>query len=1550
MNLPFLHHRDSENSLFGLLNRRAIFQNEKPGSGERAQEASQGREELTEAKNQAEQLLRRGVDLYNATPAKEDEKLDPNWPQVDVLIDAIAKRKTAIEGKLEKATGPEKNRLTQLLRKLRDIETGIKTLTTAQRKIDKIDAREKVRVSKASERFQRRFENIYEGGKTMEAWNKRPLYKMAQEKFDEASDLPEFESLWRNEHGVEANKQQASRQLFLALLAEQTNNFTEPSFFGENFTDNPEENIKKYPFLYQEWLKKEHADVLPETLSQLQLNMKEAAAKLNNVDSIESIAQRAGIDSGLNLEDYNKIPSSPEEEQSAQRMDVIERWIYILKKKINGIDKTKEGFGMAKTYEDYIQALQSHMEAEEARYVYFHRLKKKDEVDADFTQPHFASATNRRMAVELAMIKFKKAMDTVDSPLQEGGNFREHYHPVVRRVLIATVFNAGIGQNEIDEQGIENYNDNPGEYYAGMLAATVKSPYFNQNNPDRFLRSETAQALKIAEAGFQAAHFLEASAEVGGLLKNLVDLKAAFKNGNQKEVDRLKAAIALAPAHYRAKYLENTEQFNQIEDIYKNYLEQKGKLENFLQDTAVILGDPDSKKAKTAMEKVQSGAYMKEAETQVRGIKEIAMIGKEDVLDYDDLMRRVEVHYNAQELAESGDLQYFEHLNIRIEGVHGEYLAALQKPEFADMTYDKWGEYLRGTPEDFDKLVKFLETILAGSPGQGKDDFIATFKTLRGNDALINELLGKNGEGNRTFKGQAMALSVFELLRSHLELREVTAGQADSKRAEINKKMEGWNIGDFATHHIENAVDMLVGPGQDISTRIAGGILAYTVYRAFRKAIKGDDAIGKLLRVAGVAAAFEIFLKKTTGEGGLDRLGVDLLEDAMEGTYEGALLQHGEQMMEDNEITEGEHERALENMRDVPFHVLMEWYDATTPVGRMRNKQASGAEYRLPQGLSPTDIVRTDDPKINKEQRASFVLRKTMENFFGYVGNKDDGRDARHGANVMRERWYAKIKDPNYQMQHSDFWLPGVSKTYRGNRDQLTWAIVSAHEIDPQDVEASKGETLAGQTEELAAKAWDGLTEWTSRYGDKAKGAAGEFFNELGDTADDVGRGLGDLVDKGATELYFKKESVKVWYNRHEYEIKRTAGEHWNIIVSGISLPFKFIYVVDKKVMPFIQTKLKQIEQVFSHLHESSITRDLQASDIASNLGAVESSDLQENPEYSYFGEYQGEFLSAFNSGDRFFHSPDRIGYYISETDTTGIDLTNPLYANNPDNVRKALFTKSQEEAIKEYTQRTGLDSSVVEKYLYPIHVTYKNNNPKKAYVFWRMPLNGSEELQKKQDGTWVDYYDPRNNMDRPIFRLDPEKTSWGNLADAMRQDTEGVTGVLGDVASYAVLLPQLGLGMISTGGEIISSIAQAVAGDTDRERKQIDTAIKAVTERPETQRLFMDEFSQSAQSPNRSYSQFYKDPFSAKLYEFSLEFARSTKYRGKLFTGLMLGRTANGFSYEETSSIYCKTKDPRKRYAEMLLYYQETYVKEYGENEALRKVIEDKLKKANTP
>lgn len=1545
---------------------------------DRSDSAEKAKENQREAKRQLRDMLK---DFNEAAESLSLSKLNNGLgtpeelkDEIQAQMDKLGPTKAELANAISAATGIPAAGLDSTLKSDKDTE---QKRTLLQNLIDRIDelatldpkAIESQLENRGATKLSGRHERFINAKERQEGWEKKAAYKTLKDTFELASSQDRFKDMWEAAEGFSGQKQRESQDLFFAMMAERTNGFENAFVLGNDFGNNPEENILNYPFIFNEYLKHRGAGVVLgehvslEAIANAKSDVDIAAEAINGKTSLNGVIAdletiiEQNSSAGISVEELRAIPSNPRDEEWKQRAEVINRFIHILNDKADSNPDLLQSDGWVNAAEK-LAKYQVHAEAE----YMFHRLNaRKESIESTFTRAELQKPANQRLLMELAMTKFMKAMEIVDRPMGTA-NWQRNLHPRVRQMLIASVYDTGVATYEKDRFGKTVYNESLGQDHSWMLTTLSLSPYFNNQEKGKSMDRDHTDVLKAAFLGGKINQLLKDISVYREALEAWREIKQADPNAD-------KDALYLKMGNLPPKYAELCTRLDlkQTEEKLNSLDSNIATLEEFLAKTrltVVALGitetnDPKDKKdleaimkemgaelgpdfnPQTFLEELRSGAFKSSVSETVHSLGQLGIIDADALEKYERQMYDLQINFMTAELNANSHLELFDALGMSLKGTHGLYLEALTKnPE---MTYNNWDQYLFSEKkEDFMKLYNFMDQILPETDAGGKADFMASLKGLYGHQPLSKAMNNPD-----LMQEYGVAINVIRLVQEHLRERETASASSDRQQKEIEAKWNGMHIGDHISHYVGGVWDMLTGPGQSWANRGAGLVLLYGFYKSARLAMKGDTAAGKALRGLFVAAAAEIGLKEITGKGILDRAGMDLLESAMEGTYEQVLAKDGAEYMDEHEIDEHEHQRTLQTMKEVPFHELMEWYDKTDEDGAPLNSEA---QYALPEGISANDIIAGDTQLVDKKKRASFVLRKTMDHFFNYVGDKNNHIGPDRARLMLEEKWITLVDDPKKPWVHSRDFSPVFSQMYKDNKDKLTWQVVMRSEIDPQEVELTKNQTLVGQAEEMATEAVNDVSEWVTEYVyNPGSGYAEEFFEGMGENAQSMKDSLAEIAEYTGSKIHFTKEGVKFWYDAHEYEIKQVAEDHWNLVVTAVKLPFQAVLAADNIVVPFTLSKLKQTAKSLNP-GDLVIDRDININDVVSNMGNIDSNDRELNPEFTYYGMYQKAFLEAISNSNEdgsiemksedsewFYENEDeRVGYYVSKVQGK---------ANENKNLLLARATKQAEEFYR--TKNIHWDD--IHDFMDEIQVIHKTTNPPKVYVFYRMPLADSPELYLKKNDDYPDDVNANRIKDRAPWKSDPSKTTVENLVAAWKLDMGPARVATSEVTGLAEQIPRFAMWNMEKIGDIAALIGGI--GRTDKEKREIREAIEKVSDRPPALKQTMDEILTGAKDPDLAASDFYKDKTNALIYRFSLDFAQRSMNESPLYTGLLVGRTVkvkkNGKNVEigYESSFYTKKMNPQQ-IANMVQYYNETWSKkrENGKSPELEQVLNAKL------
>ena len=1229
---------------------------------------------------------------------------------------------------------------------------------------------------------------------------------------------------------IDPNKARENKQLFFSILHHETNGFKTDFILGK-FTNNPDENKKNYPFIYHEWAKTKF-DVKKKEAAQTEVA--ERTKNLGLTSPNEGLRKVSDIKTALNTtaaslgqpnfpNSLSSIPASgPRSPGDYGYYTKVEKAFKAFRTDITlRIDNIDDNPALAQFVESLKKIkknkLPKYIELAEKQYDLAKYTADAKRVDNEFTKIELRKPKNRQLVLELAMLKFAKVMKNVDSPFTlKEANFGDNLHPRVRRMLIATMYYEGVGR--YDPGGTDKYKDDVSKEYTWALSKLIQSKYFNPTLKNKFLNPEQREFLFLARyANLALSNINYLKKDVIGKLETVIprlqrNLPAPPSSPNMPQIN---ADIAEIQRHTGSR-ITQANAISIAQGIISTKKSEITLMEAFYKEAEAIMANPDRNKMRAFIEKTKSSPVLGSANN------------KKKIEDFAKYLQSVDLNYNMFEFKEKSTGNYLERMGLNPEGIYKAYLVYWKK--HPDMKVDQWDHHLRDA-KGTQKLLDMFKGILPPSTTfKGREEFLRIFATLNG----LNPLATKPGVKD----SQAVTINIFNALKLEVKHRDDKEAASRAGNEAALEKLDGMTFGDRVTEYAKGVKDMLLGPGQSIANRAAGFAILFALYKVANHAIRGEKGGSRtFLRLLLMAGATELALKHLTGEGLTDKLKLDGLADSLSGTYEDVLLDRakdkfGRAEYAGESITETDHSKALVELRrsNVPFAKIVAWYKSTKPDG---SPNASRETVRLPVDYSAIVSGTVDK---NSEGRGRFILKKTIENFFEYVANKDEqaGNKASTGMNILEEVWVKPVKDKSFNVnkaKYTDRALPStLLEELQRNPRSVTWQMVMQSEIRPEDVEEVKKRKATQQAKDFVISGYTSLAKWSRRDIEQKVGAHAKEFWKNVDTrhAPAIKDFLVRMGEIGGAKLSYGARHVELWYKDKKYEIRKFGREHWELIVQSVKFPFQVIYAADQWLLPRLSKWIRQTQEIVRMDKMTTIpkSRDLQIDDVMSDdlfnkfqIGspavpgapgrpAIPASgpkptyaifDRKVNPQAEYFGIYTVPFRKALQEklkgGGRiaFYESETRfsgglphmnalegnpnVGYYISEvneTNTPGIKPTDSLQQR-----MWAMNVASREQAKKVYLAK-GVPAGDIDRYMRPIHVITRSGGeikdsagrvlrkePKKVYIFWRMPLKGSEELDLIKQGKLPDFIDPnRRKMTLP-FKVDPRKSMIQNLTAA---------------------------------------------------------------------------------------------------------------------------------------------------------------------------------------
>jgi hypothetical protein len=999
--------------------------------------------------------------------------------------------------------------------------------------------------------------------KNQEKWSESDAYKEALGVFQSATTTLDGFKMDRN--GKESDQAlRENKELFLSILASQTDNFKKGSFpLGDRFQNEPEDNKKNFPFIYHEFVEKNGGEKATREKSEWEVKVGQAETKANKADRNNipaAVTTLVTANAALNLidrTDATHIPfnSNNLSEYNLNLAKAIEQMVEdvkgkkvglrdILKRDPNNQDtKTSVQSGL-----DSCDTLIKNLESVHQLALATKELRewegKLDKVENGFTREKLDTIENRKLLIEWSMGQFLKAREIVDEAYgPKGENAQGLIHPTARRELIAMVFDQGVSRYRKNNDGTETYEDSNANDYRWMLSKAYQSPYFNSLRQNKHLDAENRDFLILARYANKAL-------AREGVLKNTIDelsqIDVLFK-ANATDPNATKRLADFNKNSWSGTPLTATDIPNQITifgDRLKLNAEFRTKVETIMARKPASDMEKDLNAYKDDMRRDISG-LIGNLKNDPETYKAIMGSDKGLIDDFSKKMENVEIYYNSMDYNEKSRSNFMEMMGIDMIRLYGNYLDYLKVDK--DMKVDQWDNFLL-KDGNVDRLAKMFEVVIPeGKTNNGKADFIKSLQTLHG--TYPNKTTPEN------MNGQSVVVRMYECLKAEIIQREKLSDKEAQEDAQVKSQLEGMTFGDKITEYGHSVINMAIGPGQSLANRAAGIAMIVMAWKLISRAYKGekDDKLGQALRYLGLAGATELMIKHVTGAGVLDRFKITGVANAMKGTYEGVLLNRGKNL----DISSDEHARALAEIKHVPMKSLLEWYRNSTPAGLPITGQDN-----FPKEINISNFVRGMNLKQQDEKlRGRFVVKQVMKNFLGYVGEKKQGDD-NTGATILNEEWIKPAEDENFNLDKATkadirfdkgVILDGFK---RNNLKSLTWDEVVKAEIKLDDLDAvNEGSWLSVLERNASAAVKKGSEILRQDIMDPGSAAFTRNYERLSAR---YGLAIKDLPKNLYVMAEEKKDELVVWWENGQtpIRIRRTAENMYRVIETAALVPF----------------------------------------------------------------------------------------------------------------------------------------------------------------------------------------------------------------------------------------------------------------------------------------------------------------------------------------------------------------------------------------------------------
>lgn len=1559
-----------------MLANRLVMKDEKSQEiaprAESSQDVLTANDAIKAEKADLEKQIPQDIDAYNKGKKKDAEKpyermlpsLDKKNPdpnKVIQAIDALLNKEFDYEGKNGKSTsqtlnqikdGFESSSAKSAKKALLEIKDSLQALAAVNESAH--EQHSNVELAISSQALEQAIDYSLARAAKSDLWKGKQEYNSANTYFDRATTHPllsggsdRFKRLWTAPDGtLDISKRNESRNLFFSILAEQTNGFEDGSFaLGEKFKNNFADNRLNFPYIYNEWLTYNGVDE-----AQIEALTKQVDSLKDQVIPVQKLLSphlnKAPI--GSEYDELMGMTDEPTLPYWNKKKDLLSTIINRLNEAASKTDEAQQ-----KIWEKDAELLEQHVRLADRQISLISVKSKQTEASERFTRAELSK--NPPMVMEFAMRQFEQAIQIVDRPLNaEQGDY---YDPLVRRALIAQAYAAGISEVTYENMSLasegEIKNLPPQDR---MLYTVISSKEFSKESVGRHLTEDQRNQLVLLHYGSDAARRKEVLAQTTiPFFDEFYPLKVAkekleakyrpeltdpYKNYHANEV---LAELNTAKADPK-KDASNTAKISLLEDIYalklqeeklaakypaslmgtyenlpsKKVLELKQsaeadlkKYDDFIVRSQEALEDP--KKAAIFIQELKAGTYKNNALSSL----DTVIVDPEEFETTKKQLEATEINHNAIELDNRDKMQFLENMGIRINGIYPSYLEAIQKDP--NLQVENWNDLYKNKSGDLLKLIQSLIKKNSDPRNKGSEHFLRVFASV----------LSSSPAEIANDKAKTQAFTIFNLLKAEIEGRKEIAARTDLSVDKVNEKMRGFSIADKASKVIENVMDMFSGSWPE---KIAGFILAAGALKLAKRAWnpKEGDKVGQGLRALFVAGAMETYLEKQ-GRGLTEMLGFNTLSETLEGTYKGVLLEDGQAFMNEKGINEKEHGSALVALDNVPFEKAMAWYEASNQGLGNEGLGADGLfgglgintrniEKAYGKGLSTVMDNRKSSERV---KRAKQVLFFTIQHAFGYMGRKD-GQSREDSAKALKERYVTLVNNPGQKPEHSERMPESFCEDYANHKSEITWARVISSEIGVQAVQDSIGKNNASKLATMLGESADAVSEWVRQ---KAVGGSevvvADFFEKFGRSAGELKKRLGETVDATKYKLIFLKDQVKFKYKENEMELKRLASGHIELIKTGLGIPFRVMVAADKFTIPWLDKRLRQVTEILQINESKTFSKgDLAPTDLAGAEGIKR------------FGTmFQTQFEQAFaakKAGDKKMHFEDtteNVGYYITEVTPANVRLKHgdPGYMKN-----SMMIQKSWEDAMEHFTDISpGLapngNKDNFDKYLYAVH-TFHSGNPEKTYMFFRMPLAGSPELQMKEEGRWADSNLPDKNQ--PPFKLDDQAGIVDNLKRAFVYDSTPTRTFSN--ATAAILFQGIHAGSaLGSGFAHLANLAVDFSRMDKKNKDMFHNTINMV--RPdESTKQHLDELTTAAKSPGLSTSEFYENPENGRIFSLLLDFAYDQRqalctsiFESDAFKTKGKGKTAvEGYA---AGSDY-RAKPAGFSYAKLNAYYENTW------------------------
>lgn len=671
----------------------------------------------------------------------------------------------------------------------------------------------------------------------------------------------------------------------------------------------------------------------------------------------------------------------------------------------------------------------------------------------DFTR-YRETVSDQEVYVKEQMRRFQSALDIADQGVP--GRAGDALKPGVKRIVVGHFFES---MRERDPSNVKAES-------AWALIQLSRSSYFNNESPQQHTQPFERATIGLALAGGRIAKQLE---------NNLAELKTIEKNLTKDDLEW--GILDLFVNEEDKKLYDNPRAF--LEARKEKIINENNNYQEFLEQAQAVIQKP-----------VDEAGNLHPAlvEWDQNGHPD-GFVAQGELSHMNRRFERLEMNDNLFAKQEAGrdSISVMRTMGMDLQYTHLLYRKKLLNNPNIDV--DNWD---RMSPAE---LAGVMEQIIPpNTMPKGQNGRRALISTLRS--------MNPNESDPKRIKGyQAAMLQVAEIKNL---IRKMNTLEAERKAImpQIEKEMgEVMGVNDGLRAGFDLLKQQLFSP--DWVDKLSAVVAIYVTYKVAEKAWKHDDFLGKALAGGGIAIVANNLVEAATGHDyskdlirGFKETADIGLQNRAKNTYEALLVERGTEELDEEiegqeKISDDEHRKALFVMKNVPYHKLIDWYEASDKAQpgyseahekRMFNRLGADASEVVGGGLTGTE----------KDRRTRHVMKMAFKNSIAFYGQQN-GMSERQAKIALKELWVTSVERRNYTPVLAPP-LPFAYDIFHGHQNQLTFETVMSVVASPYLVETTmvkNGYNI--NTGEIAYNAKKTGGNWI----DTSRQFAGEKYDEV---------------------------------------------------------------------------------------------------------------------------------------------------------------------------------------------------------------------------------------------------------------------------------------------------------------------------------------------------------------------------------------------------------------------------------------------------------------------